>query len=80
VLVGNVATPLAFSVPVPICVAPSRNRTVPVGCDVPLPPPSVAVNVTLVPVATDAAEVVNATVVGAAVTTVRGAYAEVDVR
>jgi hypothetical protein len=45
--VVSVATPLAFSVPTPIVVAPSENVTVPPGATVdPLGPATVAVNVT----------------------------------
>ena len=48
-LVLNVATPLAFKVPVPRVVVPSRNVTEPVGTLLPLCGVTVAVNVTLCP-------------------------------
>src|SRR5438874_2538938 len=50
-----VATPLAFSVPVPRTVAPSLNVTVPVG--MPLAPVTVAVSVTCWPTAVEAFDV-----------------------
>jgi len=46
--VRKVATPLLFSVPVPIVFVPSMNVTVPVGMP-PLPAVTVAVHVTGVP-------------------------------
>ena len=72
VVVLKVATPLAFNAPVPRLVDPSRKVTVPVGTPLPDWGVTVAVNVTLWPVVTCAAEAVStvvvATVLGAAVT------------
>ena len=65
--VVKVATPLPLSVPVPSVVAPSLNVTVPLG--VPAPEVTVAVNVTLWPKTDGLAELVNAVVVLAALTT-----------
>src|SRR4051812_37911005 len=60
-VVANVATPVAESVPVPSEVAPSKNCTLPVGFVV-SEPVTVAVNVTDPPNATDAALVVSTAV------------------
>jgi hypothetical protein len=72
VVVLKVATPLAFSGPVPRLVDPSRKVTVPVGTPLPDWGVTVAVNVTLWPAVTCVADAVKAvfvaTPVGAAVT------------
>jgi hypothetical protein len=44
--VGNVAIPLAFKVPLPICVVESKKAAVPVGTPLPDVGVTVAVNVT----------------------------------
>jgi hypothetical protein len=62
-VVGNVATPLAFTVPARSVVVPSRNVTVPVGTLLPDCCATVAVNVTLCPSVTSAAEAESVVVV-----------------
>ena len=47
--VVSVATPAAFKAPVPICVDPSKNVTVPVGIPMPEAGVTVAENTTLAP-------------------------------
>lgn len=64
--VAKVATALAFSVPVPSVVVPSRKVTVPVGVPE-LLDVIVAVNVTGTPLDTEAAELTNAAAVAASV-------------
>jgi hypothetical protein len=59
----KVATPLAFKVPVPRVVVPSRNVTVPVATLLPDCGATVAVNVTLCPLVICAAEAVSVVVV-----------------
>ena len=66
--VAYVATPVAFSVPVPRVVAPFLKVTVPVGAGTLEVPVTVAVKVTLDPTAREAAEAVNAVVVDPRVT------------
>jgi hypothetical protein len=66
-VVLKVATPLAFSGPVPRLVDPSRKVTVPVGTPLVDWGVTVAVNVTLWPAVTCIAEAVNAVVVAAVV-------------
>jgi len=74
-VVVNVATPPAFRVPCP-SVVPSRNVTVPVGTLLPDCGATVAVNVTLCPGVTSAAEAVSVVVVAPvlAVTTKLNAF------
>ena len=75
-LVFMVATALAFKLPVPSAVAPSRNVTVPVGT---LPPDcgeTVAVKVTLCPVSMAVAELARTVLVTEVMMTVRGCDVE----
>ncbi len=60
----NVACAFAPSAPVPICVLPSKNGTVPVGVPLPLCGLTVAVNVTGCPKVTGFAEDASAVKVG----------------
>lgn len=62
------ATPDAFSVPVPREFAPSLKVTVPVGVGTPVDPVTVAVKVTLEPTVMEDAEAVRAVVVESTVT------------
>ena len=66
--VEYVATPAAFSMPVPSVVVPSLKVTVPVGACAPDPPVTVAVNVMLEPTTADAAEEASVVVLDPAVT------------
>lgn len=77
VLVVYVAMP-ADKATLPSVVAPSRNVTEPVGCEVPEIRDTVAVNVTAVPVTTLLAEAVSTTWVAASALTVRLAVALVS--
>ena len=63
VVVVNVATPLAFKVPVPKVAVPSRNVTVPVGTLLPDFGVMVAVKVTLCPLLMEVAEELSTVVV-----------------
>jgi hypothetical protein len=62
----NVAIPDPFSTPLPICVVPSKKFTLPVGTPDPETGATVAVNVTLCPKVTCAAEALKLVVVAAA--------------
>ena len=77
--VAYVATPEAFSRPVPSVVVPSLKVTVPEGACAPDPPVTVAVNVKLDPTTADAAEEVRVVVLDAAVT-VTAMAVELDAR
>jgi hypothetical protein len=79
-LVEKAATPLAFRVPLPSVVEPSRNVTAPVGSAPLLAPPMAAVNVTLVPIPTAAAEVVSTFVVAVGVTITSASNGELAAR
>jgi hypothetical protein len=63
-----VAVPAALSVPVPRVVVPFLKVTVPVGAGTPEVPVTVAVKVTLEPIAIEVAEAVSAVVVDPSVT------------
>jgi len=75
-LVLNAATPLAFKVPVPRIVAPSRNVTVPVGTLLPDCGETVAVKVTLCPVLMAVAELARTVLVAEVMVTVTGCEVE----
>src|SRR5262245_38696137 len=63
-LVAKVATPEELTVPVPREAEPFRNVTVPVGVPDPEVGLTVAVNVTVAPIAIEEAELVRVVVVG----------------